>query len=615
MATAGTIAIDFAAETARFRAQLDDVQRRMGRLENAFGQVGDIAKRFLGGLSVAAIGAFVQQAAAAADELGKTADRLNIGAEALKKFQVAAENTGVATAQANNLLQTAQKRLGEAAAGGGAAAKTLNTLGLSVKDLQRLEPDQLFLAYGDALGKLKDRNEQVAAATDLFGNSAADALTFILQGRDALASASEFVDKYGLALSRVQIGQIEAANDALGDLQKISAGVGQQLAVAFAPFVQAVAESLKDATAQGGALNATVSVLGGAGVVAVGIFRNTLHTLEAAFFAVAAGGARVLQFITFGDLSKSFEAAVTANLQRADLALQKIKSEKQIVEGLEKIFDDNLNKSLAAQEEARLRDEEQRRNARLAAQSDRELELAAKQFQLQTIEQLERDFRQRQLDDSLTISAEIQAIKDKEVAVVADRNARILEDERRKEEAILQLKQIGFDTASLLLSALAQRSKTFAKLQVAYNKAQSIAEAIQNTKVAVTAALKTGDPYSRIPRAIAIGAFGALQVAAIAKTGFNEVAAIDSSGGAPLGSPTNPVFAQDPSNAPGNIGSVPGAANAPLPGNAIQVVVNGNFFGSKETVDYLVDRLRDELNNKDVVLFSSTSQQALEIQR
>lgn len=615
MATAGTIAIDFAAETARFRAQLEDVQRRMGRLENAFGQVGDLAKKFLGGISAAAIGAFVQQAAAAADELGKTADRLNIGAEALKKYQTAAENTGVATAQANNLLQTAQKRLGEAAAGGGAAAKTLNQLGLNVRDLQKLKPDELFLAYSDALRQVKDRNEQVAAASDLFGNSAADALNFILQGRDALGSAAEFVDKYGLALSRVEIGQIEAANDALGDLQKISAGVGQQLALAFAPFVTAVADSLKEATAQGGALNATVSVLGGAGVIAVGIFKNALHTLEAAFFAVAAGGARVLQFITFGDLSKSFEAAVTANLQRADAALQKIKSEKQIVEGLEKIFDDSLQRSLDAQEQARLREEEQRRGTKTLQEQDYAEQLNIRTLQLQAIEDLERDFAQRRLDDAFTIAGELRAIQDAEVHLHADRNQQILEEEQRKQAAIDQVKRIGFETADLLLSTLAQRSKTFAKLQVAYNKAQAIAQAIMNTKVAVTAALRDGDPYTRIPRAIAIGAFGALQVAAIAKTGYNEVQSIDSNGGAPLGSPSNPVFTQDPNNAPGNPGSVPGAANAPLPGAAIQVVVNGNYFSGRETIDYLVGRLREELNNKDVVLFSSTSQQALEMRQ
>lgn len=614
MAVAGTVAIDFAAETARFRAQLDDVQRRMGRLENAFGQVGDIAKRFLGGLSVAALGSFVKQAADAADELGKTADRLNIGAESLKKFQVAAENTGVATAQANNLLQTAQKRLGEAAAGGGAAAKTLGLLGLNVKDLQKLKPDELFLAYSDALRQVKDRNEQVAAASDLFGNSAADALNFILQGRDALGSATEFVDKYGLALSRVEIGQIEAANDALGDLQKISAGVGQQLAVAFAPFVTAIAESFKESAAQGGKLNAVVSVLGGAGVVAVGIFKNALHTLEAAFFAVAAGGARVLQFITFGDLSKSFEAAVTANLQRADAALQKIKSEQQIVQGLEKIFDDSLQRSLDAQEQARQREEQQRAGTKTLAEQDFADQLNIRALQLEAMAQLENDFRATQINDAATVSAEVRSILDNEEQYRVDRNARILEEERRNQEAINQVKQFGFDTASLLLSALAQRSKTFAKLQVAYNKAQSIAEAIQNTKVAVTAALKTGDPYTRIPRAIAIGAFGALQVAAIAKTGFNEVAAIDSNGGAPLGSPTNPVFTQDPANAPGNLGGS-GPANSPLPGAAIQVVVNGNFFSSRETVNFLIDRLREELNDKDIVLFNNTSQQALEIKQ
>ena len=612
-ATAGTLSIDFAAETAKFRASLEQVENRLGRLEGSFNQAADLAKKFLGGISVGALLAFAQSSADAADKLGKTADRLNIASEGLKKFQVAAENTGVATETANGLLETAQKRLGEAAAGGGAAAKTLNALGLNVKDLQKLKPDELFLKYGDAIGQLKDKNEQVAAATDLFGNSAQQALTFILQGREALDSASQFVDKYNLALNRVEISQIEAANDSLGDLKKIADGAGQRLALGLAPFVQAIADSFKDAAGQGGILQDVIGVLGGAGVVAVGILTNTVHIAEAAFFGLAAAAARVLQFITFGDVSEAFKAAVDANLARADQALQKVKSEQQILQGLSDIFDNSLQAGLDAQEEARKREEEHNKTASktLSDQFTGDLTLTAQNNALKL--QLDQDFAARQIEIQDQVTKNLDEQLNKRVLKHGSYNDVVLKQENQAEEAKRQLREFGTDAAINLLAALAQKSKTFAKLQVAYDKARALAQAILNTKAGITFQLTSGDPYSAIPRAAAVGAFGAIQIAAILKTGYNEISDINSNGGPSLGSPTNPVFTRDPNNAPGNVGTVAGGSASTAPRNAIQITVNGHFFQTRETVNFLVEKLREELNDKDIVLFSSNSQQAFEL--
>jgi hypothetical protein len=605
---AGTLAIDFAAETARFRAELERVNDRLRRVEGAFGQIQKAAKQFIGGLSVAAFGAFIKSSADAADELGKTADRLNIGAERLKKFQIAAENTGVSVETANGLLTTAQKRLGEAAAGGGAAAKTIAALGLNVKELQRLSPDELFIKYSEAINQLKDRNEQAAAATDLLGNSAAEALNFVKSAGSAVDDASAFVDKFGLALSRVEIGQIEAANDSLGNLKKVADGTGQRLALGLAPFVKAIGDSLLEATGSTNLLQDALSVIGGAGYVAVQILANTAHLAEAAFFGLAAAAARVLQFLTFGDVSEAFKASVDANLAKADAALQKIKSEQQILQGLEKVFDDSLSASIAAEEAKRVA--AAGGGTKTLAEEDFANQLSIRELQNQQLLTLEDDQSAAIIAAQQRVTASLDEELAKQVQIHGSYNDVILRQEQAAEQARVELKQFGYNAAVAILAAFAGKSKTFAKLQVAINKAETIALAIQNTKAAITHQLKTGDPYTAKARAVAVGIFGALQVAAIAKTGFNEIGAISDSGGAPIGSPTNPVFTQDPSEAPGNIGSVAGKQAGQ---SVIQLVINGNFFQTKDTVNFLVERLREELNDKDVVLFSPSSQQALQL--
>lgn len=64
------------------------------------------------------------------------------------------------------------------------------------------------------------------------------------------------------------------------------------------------------------------------------VVANAAYTLEAAFFGIAAAGARVLQFVTFGDVSKAFAASVDANLTKASQALDQVKSIEQIQQGI-----------------------------------------------------------------------------------------------------------------------------------------------------------------------------------------------------------------------------------------------------------------------------------------
>lgn len=609
MSSAGTVTIDFAAETARFRAELERVNNRLRGVEQGFKGLEKFATGLFAGASIAAVVGFITSSADAADQLGKTADRLNIATERLTVFQIAAKNTGIEVDTANKLLQESQKRLGEASTGQGAAAKTLESLGLKYKDLKDLSPDELFIKYGDAIAKLGTRQEQAAATATLFGKAGVESLGFILQGREALDEASGFVDKFGLALSRVDIAQIEAAGDSVENLGHIAQGAGQRIAVGLSPFVLAFTESIAEATGSTTFLQDAVSVLGGAGYVGLQIFANAAKVLEATFFGIAGAAARAFSFVTFGDVSESLKASAEVNLGKADAALQTIKTEEQILKGLEDIYE---NSRVRAEEALAKNAAAAKPTGTLTLSTEFEGDLGLSEQQKNEAKLLiEDDYNKARIEGAEAVSKELARIQGEEVLIHADRNAAILEDDRRRIEAKQALESFGFASAVSLLGAFAQKSKTAAKAQVAIDKARALAQAIVNTKAGITLQLTSGDPYTRVPRAIAVGAFGALQIAAIIKTGFNEIGNIDSGGGPSLGSPTNPVFTDRPENAPGNIGSVPTAGGGPAQQRGqIQVVINGNFFSGRETINYLVDKLREEINDKDIVLFSPTSQQA-----
>jgi hypothetical protein len=604
---AATVTIDFAAETAKFNAGLKEVNSRLKNLEGGFASVTNIAKGFLGGLSIAAIGNFIKSSAAAADALGKTADRLGESTEGLKAFQLAATGAGVDLGTANKILSESQKRLGDAAGGSGEAAKFIKLLGLNIKDLQTKSPVELFETYSEAIGQLSTRSEQVAAASALMGKAAAESFGFISQGAGAVSDAATFVDKYALALNRVDTAKIELAGDAVARLQTYSEAAGARIAAGLSPFVTALADDLLGASDSTLVFQERAEQFGAVAYTAFQIVANAARTLQAAFYGIAAAGAKVLSFVTWGDVSESFQASVDENLRKADEALGKVKSieeiQARIINALEKSRDD------AAAAAAKGKDIKTG-TLTIAPESDAVFDNATLFANVQKTLADEVAAHNKQVESEVTAHF-LEELRIRELqarAAAGGRNAFTdaeAEAEQKAQASIKQARNDALNSGMDALQAYAGESKKSAKALVVINKARALANAVMNTYEAATNQLKGGDPYTAVARAAIVVAFGMAQVAAIMKTGYGEVSAINasSSGGAPIGSPSNPVYTQPQSD----------DRKAGGGESTLQVTINGNFFGSRETVDYLMEQFREEINNRDVVLFSSSSRQAQEL--
>lgn len=601
MASAGTVEISFAAETAKFTAELKQVNARLKGMESGFKSLARIATSALGVLSAGALTAFVKSASQAADELGKTADKLGVSTAALKSFQIAAGEAGVGLAQANKLLTESQKRLGEAAAGTGEAAKFIKLLGLNVKELQDLSPDQLFRVYADSINGLSTRSEQLAAANALMGRSAQEAFSLIQAGAPAIDDAAAFVERFGLALDRVSVKQIEQANDALGRVATVSQAAGQRIAAGLAPALEFFANTILDATGNTEGLQRTIEQFGAAAITAFELVANAARSLQAAFFGIAAGGARILQFLTFGDVSESFAASVDANLAKANDALGKIQSIEQIQQTIVKALEDSRARAEAAVADQAAREAAARAGGgtlgggfELAIPREEELE------QLADIAQRAAD-AQKQIETDLTDFVLLEYERRANVAqFFRDQE---LQREEATANAIQNARNAAYASGIQALQAFAGQSKKVAIALVAINKARAIASAIQNTLEASTLALKS-DPYSGIIRAAAVKAWGFAQVAAIAATGYGEIQAINRSGGAPIGSPSNPVNTQS-----AGFDQQFGATSQ----STVQVIIQGNMVGNREFLEEMIDSIKEEINDRDVVLIQPTSRQAQEL--
>jgi hypothetical protein len=631
MPSAGTVTVDFEARTARFAKELAGTKGQLNSLEGSFKGAQRAARRFLNVAGIiaatAAITRFATRAASAADEFGKTADRIGLGTERLAAFQLAAQRAGVDLGKMNQLLLSTQRRLGQAAAGGG-AAKFIRQLGLDIRELQQLSPDQLFLRYSQSIATLENRSDRLAAAQALMGEAARDAINLIENGNPAIREAQRQVERYGLALSRVDIKAIEIANDKLSLLGKISGIAGQRIQAGLTPFIDAMAEAMLDATGNTEDLQKRVEVFGATAYTAFQVLANGARTLQSAFFGLAAAGARLLEATTFGDVSEAFAASVEANLAKAQGALDQIRSIEQIQQGIVDTLEEARRKASDAVQQDIDRRGGERGSSPITNQAEAARKIAEATAEMgrtvfaalmeQTRQAREESFQQMQEYGLRELEFQIQ-MEEQRLAHenrVAEQSHAVrrfwleqdLAADRAAQEAIVAQRAAATNAAIALLQVFAQKSKTAAIALVVINRAKAIAEAIQNTAVGVTLQLTSGDPYTALARAAAVKAFGAIQVAAIAATGYGEISQIrGGNAGAVVGpgTPHNPIFTTSGGDEERQIGADSRSAT--------HVHIHGNVFSSQETADWIIERLREATNDHDAVFISHGSRQAQDL--
>jgi len=275
------------------RAELEGVgeagARGFGRLSREMDLANARVAAFARRATVAAVAATAALAAAGVamirsglqtvDAQAKLAQSLGTTVASIQVLERAGDLAGVSMGQVEQATVQLTRRLSQAASGTGPAIDALRRLRLSAEDLQRLPLDARIAAIQEALAQFVPEAERAAVASQLFGDRAA--LVFTRIDTATLRQATEDVLAFGVVVSDQDADQIERTNDALSRLGLIWRGLSNQLAVAAAPSLEAVAN----------AMAAIASRTGPLGIAIRALFDNIgrLTTYAATFAGVMAG--------------------------------------------------------------------------------------------------------------------------------------------------------------------------------------------------------------------------------------------------------------------------------------------------------------------------------------
>jgi len=276
-------------EMASFGRGLDNIYRNARRMA-----VGLLAAAGVGG-----IGYMIKQQMAAIDTTAKLSDRLGITTEALIGLQHGAKISGVEQATLNKSLEILSRRLGEVKLGTGEAKRALAELGLTADDLVGLNMDDALGRIADQIGKLETQSQKAAVANYLFGRSGQQLLNLFDKGSAGIKEMRQEAEKLGLAFSRLDAAQVEAANDALARSRAVLTGLFRQVTIELAPYIETLADKFTElATSGEGVGSNVVNVFEDMSLAAIhfgGVLQGSSAKFKAFYAGTLEGLARIIE--------------------------------------------------------------------------------------------------------------------------------------------------------------------------------------------------------------------------------------------------------------------------------------------------------------------------------
>jgi hypothetical protein len=221
------------------------VETGLKGIEKTAGGVGKLLANLAGPLSVAGLVMVGKAALDSGDQIKTLSDKLGVGAVALSQYRYIAGQTGTDFETLGKGLKFSMKAVSEAANGNDSLAARFNDIGLSVKQLRALNPQDAFEKIGAAIAELPNESDRAAFAMAIFGKAGADLIPVFAGGAGALAAMRAESDRLGLTLTDEAAAACDSANDAATALQQTLSAAATTIMVEVAPALTEAAIALQ----------------------------------------------------------------------------------------------------------------------------------------------------------------------------------------------------------------------------------------------------------------------------------------------------------------------------------------------------------------------------------
>ena len=206
---------------------------------------------------------FGQSTAEGIDVISKLSRRLGLTYGQLSGLKMAGDLAGVGLETIAMGATKLDVAFVAASAGGkeaGAAIAKFTSLGLSMKELEQMSPDERFAAIADAIARLPTAAQRSAAAIRLFGKSGAELLPLFEEGAGAIKKATDMAEKFGTTLNNAQGAGVEKMNDSFTTAFAAIQGLATQVVSNLAEPISRIIDDFTNFVAASGGVDIGASI-------------------------------------------------------------------------------------------------------------------------------------------------------------------------------------------------------------------------------------------------------------------------------------------------------------------------------------------------------------------
>jgi hypothetical protein len=264
----GTLSVVVGAKVDEFQRGMKEVQDRLESANKqikaadrdwrkSFGNITKEVRNFglaMGGIGTAVLGGLfkaVQTTGKLGDELLNLKAKTGMSVEALSELKYMADSNGTSLDAVETSMKGLANTMLEAALGSKTAQQTLALLGLNLKQLQDMTPDERFWAVSNALAGISDEGVRAAAAQDVFGKSGTDLLPILADGQAGIDAMKQKARDLGVVMSEESAQKAADFSQSMDDLKTAMDGLKTAVADVMDAGLKDLITSLKDAVTNG----------------------------------------------------------------------------------------------------------------------------------------------------------------------------------------------------------------------------------------------------------------------------------------------------------------------------------------------------------------------------
>ena len=198
----------------------------------------------VGGTIVGGLTASVANFTTTGTELDNLHDKTGMTVDTLSKLSYAAGQTGADMSNLETSAKFMAKSITDVSGGSAAAQKALGDLGLNLKDLQSMSPDQQFMTIADALANVTDKTQQSALAQAVFGKSATDLLPMLAGGSAGLQDMFTKAQQLGVVMTGPEADAARTLSQAFGNVKESIKGLSENIGSTLAPILTSICDKI-----------------------------------------------------------------------------------------------------------------------------------------------------------------------------------------------------------------------------------------------------------------------------------------------------------------------------------------------------------------------------------